>query len=89
MAYEQKDNSGSLFGNEKRESEKHPHAKGTAMIDGREYWVDAWTNTAANGKRYQSLKFKLKDQQSAPAGGGYRDTTPPPADDLDDEIPFD
>ena len=85
MAYEMKDNSGSLFGNEKREKDSHPHAKGTALIDGKEYWVDAWTNTASNGKRYQSLKFKLKDQQSAPQGGGF---TPPPADDLDAEIPF-
>lgn len=87
MAYEQRDNSGSLFANEKREKDSHPQAKGTAMIDGREYWVDAWTNTSANGKRYQSLKFKLKDQQSAPPGNGY---APPPVDDLDDDlsIPF-
>lgn len=85
MAYEQKDNSGSLFANEKREKDSHPQAKGTAMIDGREYWVDAWTNTSANGKRYQSLKFKLKDQQAAPQGNSY---APAPVDDLDDEIPF-
>jgi hypothetical protein len=85
MAYEQKDNSGSLFVNDRREKDSHPNAKGTAMIDGKEYWVDAWTNTSANGKKYQSLKFKLKEQQGASQGGGF--AAPPPAD-LDDEIPF-
>lgn len=86
MAYEPKDNTGSLFANDKREKDSHPNAKGTALIDGREYWVDAWTNTASNGKRYQSLKFKLKEQQSA-GGGNY---TPPTQeiDDLDDDCPF-
>jgi hypothetical protein len=79
MAYEMKDFSGSLFANEKREKDTHPHAKGTAMIDGREYWVDAWTNTTQGGKRYQSLKFKLKEQQG---GQGFANAAP--ADDLDD-----
>jgi hypothetical protein len=88
MAYEPKDMTGSLFGNEKREKDTHPHAKGTALIDGKEYWVDAWTNTTQNGKRYQSLKFKLKDQQGERWGGIADAPVAPPAADLDDEIPF-
>jgi len=82
--YQMKDNSGSLFGNERREKDSHPHAKGSAVIDGREYWVDAWTNTDKNGKRYQSLKFKLKEQRGEP-----RKPYSEPArhDDLDDDLP--
>lgn len=83
MAYEMKDNSGSLFKNERREKETHAHARGTAMIDGVEYYIDAWTNTANNGNKYQSLKFKRKEQQSAPQGGGFA-----PAPDIDDDVPF-
>lgn len=60
MAYEQKDNSGTLFKNDKREKETHPHAKGTALIDGVEYWVSAWTKEGANG-RFQSLSFQKKE----------------------------
>jgi len=67
--YEQKDNSGALFVNDKREKETQPNAKGSAMIGGVEYWVSAWTNTSSKGTKYQSLKFEPKDgqAQSAPA----------------------
>lgn len=69
MAYEPKDNTGSLFKNDRREKDTHAHARGSALIDGVEYFVDAWTNTDRNGNKYQSLKFKRKDKQgqSAPA----------------------
>lgn len=87
MAYEIKPNTGSLFANENRQSDTHANAKGTALIDGKEYWVDAWTNTTAGGKRYQSLKFKLKDKQPL-QGGGSGGFAPPPQPDLDDDIPF-
>lgn len=63
--YEQKDNSGALFVNDKRDKETQPNAKGSAMIGGVEYWVSAWTNTSSKGAKYQSLKFERKDQQFA------------------------
>jgi hypothetical protein len=59
--YQHKPNSGSLFKNDKREKDTHPHAKGSALIDGVEYWVSAWTNDGNNGK-YQGLKFQKKDE---------------------------
>jgi hypothetical protein len=62
MAYEQKDMSGTLFKNDKREKETHPHAKGTALIDGVEYWVSAWTKEGAKG-RFQGLSFQKKEQR--------------------------
>lgn len=61
MAYEQRDNSGSLFRNDKKEQDSHPNAKGSAMIDGVEYWVSAWTKKDKNGNPWQSLSFKRKD----------------------------
>jgi hypothetical protein len=88
MAYEPKDNTGSLFVNENRQSDTHANAKGTALIDGKEYWVDAWTNTASNGKRYQSLKFKLKEQRAAPQGNTAPASPAGAFDDLDSDIPF-
>lgn len=64
MAYEQRENSGSLFKNDKREKESQPNARGTAKIGGVDYWVDAWTKKDKNGKPWQSLSFKRKDQTS-------------------------
>ena len=93
MAYEQKDNSGSLFKNERREKDTHAHARGSALIDGVEYWLDAWTNEDRNGNKYQSPKFKRKDgkqsQNSEPTGGGYGEQ-PNGYGDPDDgaDIPF-
>ena len=83
MAYEMKPDSGSLFKNDKREKETHAHARGSALIDGVSYYVDAWTNTDKNGNKYQSLKFKRKDTQAAQSGGGWQAR----ADDLNDD-PF-
>lgn len=60
MAYEKKDMSGTLFRNDKREKDTHPHAQGTAIIDGIEYWISAWTKDGAKGK-FQSLAFKRKE----------------------------
>ena len=60
MAFEQKDNSGSLFKNDKKEKDSHPNAKGSAKIGGVEYWVSAWTKKDKNGNPWQSLSFTKK-----------------------------
>lgn len=94
MAYEQKPNTGALFRNDKREKDTHAHARGDALIDGVAYYVDAWTNTDRNGNKYQSLKFKRKEQVQRVADDPRTHGTV--ADDMDggsaaapdDEIPF-
>lgn len=83
MTFQHKPDTGSLFKNDKREKETHPHAKGSALIDGVEYWVSAWTNDGKSGK-YQSLKFSRKDENRAPRAE-HREPEQP---DFDDEIPF-
>jgi hypothetical protein len=88
MAYEIRDMTGSLFDNSARkEKDSHPDRSGTAMIDGREYWVSGWIKKDKNGKPWLSLAFKLKGEkqpttskmQPKGAGGGG---------DMDDNIPF-
>lgn len=81
MAYEQRDNSGSLFRNDKKETEQHPNLKGSAMIGGEEYWVSAWTKLSKSGEKWVSLAFTPKQEQAPkPAGKS--------ADPWDDEIGF-
>jgi hypothetical protein len=89
MAYEHQDNTGSLFKNDKREKDTHANARGSAMIDGIAYWVDAWTNEK-NGAKYQSLKFKKKDnQERVPAARPAPGIAPSQRlADMDSDIPF-
>lgn len=61
-SYEQKDNSGALFVNDKGENESRPDRTGDAMIDGVMYRMAGWVNTSANGKQYLSMKFTPKDE---------------------------
>jgi uncharacterized protein (DUF736 family) len=87
MAYEQRDLTGSLFKNDRKESDTHPDYKGSALLNGVDHWLDAWINTAKDGSKYMSLKFKPKgQQQSAPSQ--QRHSTQPVVDDLDDDEPF-
>lgn len=74
MAYEMRENTGSLFKNEKKEKETHPNARGSALIGGVEYWVDAWTKKDKNGNPWQSLSFKPKDQPGTMQVKGNKNT---------------
>lgn len=97
MAFEQKDLSGSLFKNDRKNTANHPDYTGSVMVDGVEYWLSAWLKDGKNGKsKWMSLGLKRKDDDKptqylkqaahqAPKpverGGSY-------AEDLNDEIPF-
>jgi hypothetical protein len=81
MAYEQRENTGSLFKNDRKEKDTHADYRGNALIDGVEYWLDAWINEDRNGHKYMSLKLKRKDGQN----NTQRQTAHA---DLDDDVPF-
>jgi len=98
MAYEQRDNTGSLFKNDRKEADTHPDYKGSALLNGVEHWLDAWINTAKDGSKYMSLKFKRKDAAQSKQQAGYVGSyNGDPATnsiggvgsrDLDDDVPF-
>jgi uncharacterized protein (DUF736 family) len=84
MAYEQRDLTGSLFKNDRKETDSHPDYKGSALLNGVDHWVDAWINTSNSGTKYMSLKFKPKN---ADQSGSYA-RQEPAGGDLDDSVPF-
>lgn len=94
MAYEIKDNTGSLFINDKREKDTHPNFKGSAKIDGKEYWISAWSKTSSNGKEFTSISFQSKDAVHAQGVAKVKAVIEKPAqldtawDDSTDSIPF-
>ena len=94
MAFEQKDFSGSLFRNDRKETDKHPDFTGSAKIDGVEYWVSGWTKQPKDGKKgFLSLAFNAKDESRRPkADNGFSDPKQKAAgarsDNFEDDIPF-
>ena len=85
MAYEQKDNSGAMFVNDRKEKDSHPDRRGEAMIDGKMYWVSGWIKDGKKGK-WMSLGLEPKDAANKPAP--VRQEQSSYAEELDDEIPF-
>ena len=86
MAYEQRDNSGTLFKNDRKESTKHPDYKGDVMIDGKTYWISAWIKDGQRGK-FMSLAFNPKDERQ-PSQSRESQPQPGPVDDDGSDCPF-
>jgi hypothetical protein len=63
MAFEQRDNSGVLFKNDRKEKDTHADYNGTIMVDGREYYLNAWIKDGARGK-FMSLSVKPKEARA-------------------------
>lgn len=78
--------SGVLFKNDKDGNEKRPDYKGSAEIEGVQYWVSAWIRDGAKGK-FMSMKYEAKEKQQAQQSQVPK---PAPVDEFDDglDIPF-
>jgi hypothetical protein len=78
---QKRDMSGTLGRNTRKEKETHPTHTGRCVVDGKEYWISAWTKEGNDGSKFFSLAFKPREEQAqqkpAPAGGEF-----------DDDIPF-
>ena len=74
-------NSGVLFRNDKKQSDKHPDFNGSINSDGRDYWLSAWVNETKDGKKYFKLSLTAKD--------GQKQAAPQQQDNFQDQdIPF-
>lgn len=82
--YVQKDGTGVLFKNERKEKESHPDRTGTITVGGKQYRLAAWIKDGKKGK-FLSLSisdFQPKEKKHADTG---RSTD---GDDFNDDIVF-
>lgn len=82
--FEQKDNSGVMFKNDRKEMDKHPDRKGEALIGGVAYWVAGWLKEGKNGQ-FLSLAFTPKDEQR---GSTSKSAEKPTAGNMRDDVPW-
>lgn len=59
-----RDNSGVLFRNDKRENEKAPNYKGNITVGGQDYWLSAWIKEGKSGK-FMGLAVSPKEEYKA------------------------
>jgi len=94
MAFEQKNDSGALFKNNKTK-DTQPDYTGDAMVNGSKLRISAWIKKSAQGKTFMSLAFSPpRDAHTS----GERTYDPPPQRNapparvagatIDDDVPF-
>ena len=95
-------NRGSLFRNKRKNTEKHPDYTGSLNVDGKEYWLSAWSKFSPKmGENFLSCSITPKEASTATAGddplaptkvgtseGKPFNPTIQDASDLDGDVPF-
>ena len=84
-AYEQKDNDGVAFKNDKKSEDWHADWNGSAMVEGTEYWVNMYDNVSKNGKDYRKIRFKPQNGASLAQGAAKFSV---PEVKSEDDLPF-
>ena len=73
---ENRDNSGVLFKNDRKDSEKHPDYKGYLTVNNQEFWLSAWIKEGKSGK-YMGLAISPKEDyqpKQAPKKASFEDS---------------
>lgn len=86
--FQQKDNSGVLFKNNKKTKDTHPDYQGNCMVNGEKLSISAWIKDGKAGK-FMSLAFSPPwNQESAPSQPKPQSNVPAEFEDMEDDIPF-
>ncbi len=76
-------NSGVLFKNKEKKTDKHPDYRGEVNVGGTEFFLAAWLKKSKAGETYMSLSVTEKNANNT---RGQKE--PPKSDDFDDDLPF-
>ena len=76
-------NSGALFVNPKKSTDKHPDRTGSLNVDGVDYWISGWLKKDKNGNPFLSLSVNPKEEKPRQSSAPTRKSRP-----QDDEPQF-
>jgi hypothetical protein len=86
-------NRGSIWKNDKKETETHPDFTGSLNVNGVEYWVSAWKRKPDASDKAPALSFTVKPKEDSvkkPSTATNSNSAPQAKGSFDDseEIPF-
>lgn len=79
-------NTGVLFRNQDKATDRHPDYNGSLNVEGKEYWFSGWIKTSSGrgklpaGTKFLSVAITAKDDPPSRPNTGDQD--------FDDDIPF-
>ena len=82
MDESQRNNSGVLFKNDKKETGNQPDYKGNITVDGQSYWLSAWIKDGKSGK-FMGLAVSPKEEANTSSPKKKSSI-----EDMDEDIPF-
>jgi len=75
-------NRGSIWMNDKKETENHPDFKGSLNVNGQDFWVSAWKRKEGANPKSPALSFSIQAKEESI--GQIANTSQEP----NDSIPF-
>jgi len=83
-------NRGSLWGNDKKESDRHPDFKGSINIEGKEYWLSGWKRKPDANPKAPALSLSVQSKDAVQQQGVQQaqQAAAPAQPELSDDIPF-
>jgi hypothetical protein len=94
MAYEQKVDTGSVFVNDRKDSDRHPDRSGSALLQCPHCrktwstWISGWIKESETKGKWLSLAFKPKGEKPQPTTSKMQPRSMKDELDEGDEIPF-
>ena len=82
--FQQRELSGSIFKNQRKDQPNQPDYRGDCLINGVPMWVSGWIKETRAGDKFLSLAFSPKDG----GFGGQKPVATPSFDDMNGDLPF-